>query len=85
MLRQLVQEMGVDVSLALGLVTRNPARALGLARTKGRLGEGFDADVVVLTRDLDIWHVMARGRWLVYEGRPVVFGTFERDREIQRV
>ena len=40
---------GVPLPVALGVATRNPARALGLAR-KGVLAEGRDADVVLLRK-----------------------------------
>ena len=56
--------------------TSNVARLLRLPK-KGRLAEGSDADLVVLDPDGDIQHVMARGRWHVRDGAPVVRGTFE--------
>ncbi len=56
--------------------TSNSPRLLRLER-KGRLAVGADADLVVLGEDGGIADVMARGRWHVREGRPVVKGTFE--------
>lgn len=44
---------------------------------KGRLRAGSDADLVVLDADGAPAEVMARGRWVVREGRPVARGTFE--------
>jgi hypothetical protein len=38
---------------------------------------GADADLVVLDADGGVQEVMARGRWHVLEGRPVVRGMFE--------
>jgi beta-aspartyl-dipeptidase (metallo-type) len=68
---------GVPVAAALGVATRNPARALGLRR-KGVLAEGLDADVVLLRReDLSVDTVIARGRILMRAGRVEVKGTFE--------
>ena len=68
---------GVPVAAALGVATRNPARALSLRR-KGVLAEGLDADVVLLRKeDLSVDTVIARGRFLMRAGRIVVKGTFE--------
>ncbi|MFN7989964.1 MAG: beta-aspartyl-peptidase [Thermoanaerobaculia bacterium] len=68
---------GVPLPVALGVATRNPARALGLAR-KGVLAEGRDADVVLLRReDLSVDTVIARGRVLMRAGRILAKGTFE--------
>lgn len=75
--RDAVLVEGVPLSVALGVATWNPARALGLPR-KGVLAEGNDADVVLLRRDdLAVHTVIAGGRFLMREGRPVAKGTFE--------
>jgi beta-aspartyl-dipeptidase (metallo-type) len=54
----------------------NQADLLRLPR-KGRLSPGADADLVVLDDDGTVEDVMARGRWHVLAGRPVVRGTLE--------
>lgn len=75
--RDAVLVEGVPLEVALSVATRNPARALGLPR-KGVLAEGNDADVVLLRReDLSVHTVVARGRRLMREGRPLAKGTFE--------
>src|SRR5262245_40482070 len=62
---------------ALPLGTENVARVLGIADRKGRLAPGHDADLVFLTEDLMVDTVIARGRIMVKDGRPVVRGPFE--------
>ena len=56
--------------------TTNPARLLRL-HTKGRIAPGADADLAVLDDAHRVADVMARGVWMVRDGRPVVRGTFE--------
>ena len=67
---------GVPLDRALLPFTRTPARLLRLAR-KGEIAVGADADLVVLDADGRPADVMARGRWHVSGGQPVVRGTFE--------
>ena len=67
---------GVPLHRALPFFTRTPARLLRLAR-KGGVAVSHDADLVVLDDAGRPSDVMARGRWHVRGGRPVVRGTFE--------
>lgn len=61
--RRAVQDEGIELSQALQVVTRNPARALGLNR-KGQVVTGRDADLILVDPErFQITHVMARGRW----------------------
>jgi beta-aspartyl-dipeptidase (metallo-type) len=46
---------------------------------KGRLAVGADADLVVLTADNAVHHVMARGRWHRFDGQPRIQGPFEKE------
>jgi beta-aspartyl-dipeptidase (metallo-type) len=62
---------------ALPLVTSNVARVLGIDDHKGTLAPGRDADVVLLTDDLMVDTVIARGRVMVQDGRAVTRGPFE--------
>ena len=61
---------GVPIPVALGTVTANPAAQLRL-HSKGRVRAGFDADLAVVGPELDVRDVLAGGRWLVRDGRPV--------------
>ena len=60
----LVQTMVRDVDLplheAVAMATENPARLIGL-RTKGRLTAGADADLVVLSPELQVLRTFAGG------------------------
>ena len=55
--------LGVSLEVALGVVTANPARALGLAG-KGAIGVGQDADLLLIDPNtLAIQRVMSGGQW----------------------
>ncbi|WP_429090081.1 beta-aspartyl-peptidase [Aeromonas rivipollensis] len=55
--------LGVSLEVALGVVTANPARALGLAG-KGMIGVGQDADLLLIAPEhLAIERVMSGGQW----------------------
>jgi len=76
-LREAVGTRGLSLEEALAPITSNPAAALRLPR-KGRLEAGMDADLVVLTPELGVGTVVARGRVMVRDGGQVVLGVFER-------
>jgi N-acetylglucosamine-6-phosphate deacetylase len=63
-LRNLVS-LGVPLVDAVRMATILPARRLGIAGKKGILAVGSDADLVVLTPDLQVAGVMTRGHGLV--------------------
>ncbi len=67
---------GLPLDRVLPVFTSNVASLLRLPR-KGRIAVGADADLVVLDGDGGIRDVVARGRFLVEQGRPLVTGTFE--------
>jgi len=67
---------GQPLERVLPAFTSNPARLLMLPR-KGRLAPGSDADLVVLDSEGGVQDVMARGRWHVRGGRPLIQGTLE--------
>ncbi|MBX5435656.1 MAG: beta-aspartyl-peptidase [Alicyclobacillaceae bacterium] len=74
--RDTIVQEEVPVETAVTMVTRNVARVLKLGR-KGKIQAGLDADLILTDREFQIQHVFAKGRWMVRDGRPVVFGTFE--------
>ncbi len=75
--KDLIVEHQVDISDALQLVSTNVARNLKLEGIKGELSPGADADIVLMTEDLVIEKLFARGRMMINDGRPTVLGTFE--------
>jgi N-acetylglucosamine-6-phosphate deacetylase len=65
--RTVVGQLGPSdtaLTAAVQMTSTTPARTLGLPRV-GVLQAGFDANLVVLDRDLQAIAVMARGDWLV--------------------
>lgn len=73
--RRAVLQRAVGLPSVLATVTRNPARALRLLH-KGRLLPGADADLLLVSPDLRIEGVMARGRWVWSQGRSHVLDPF---------
>jgi N-acetylglucosamine-6-phosphate deacetylase len=53
LVRAMVREVNVPLNEAIAMATENPARTIGL-ETKGRLIVGADADLVVLSPQLDV-------------------------------
>ena len=53
LVRMMVREVNVPLNEAIAMATENPARAIGL-ETKGRLIVGADADLVVLSPQLEV-------------------------------
>jgi len=62
---QFIVALGVPFPEAVRMATILPARRLGLAGKKGIIAVGADADLVVLTPDLQVAGVMTRGAGLV--------------------
>ncbi len=75
--RECVQKEGIPLETAVKGITSNPAAILKLDR-KGRIKEGFDADICLLKEDtLGLDTVIAKGQVMVRNGEQKVFGTFE--------
>ena len=62
--RNMIELATVPIETVIPLATEVPAKMLGLDKRKGRISEGYDADLVVLTPRLDIGKVFVRGREL---------------------
>ena len=53
LVRVMVRDVNVPLNEAIAMATENPARAIGL-ETKGRLTVGADADLLVLSPNLEV-------------------------------
>jgi beta-aspartyl-dipeptidase (metallo-type) len=60
--QRLVRDEVLTLERALGLVSGNVARVLGLEGRKGRLAPGYDADITLLDAELQPRQTMAGGR-----------------------
>lgn len=69
-------ESGVPLENALIPFTSSPASFLKL-KGKGYINEGYDADLLLLDRKFKIHTVIAKGKIMVRDYKPVVLGTFE--------
>jgi N-acetylglucosamine-6-phosphate deacetylase len=61
-LRNLVELVDVPLHQAVGMLTLNPARSAGAAERKGRLQPGYDADLLIFDRDLQLQATICRGK-----------------------
>jgi len=62
-LRRAVLDLGVPMRAAVEASSTTPARVLGIGDRAGSLEPGRDADLVVLSDDLEVEAVMAGGAW----------------------
>ena len=74
--KECVEKENIPLEIAIKAITSNPARVLCL-NSKGHIKEGFDADLCLMTKDLTIDTVIAKGQIMVKDGEPVVRGLFE--------
>lgn len=61
LVRTMVKLVGVDVWSAVQMMTKNPARIVGL-KTKGVLKENYDADIVLFDEDIQVKTVIVGGK-----------------------
>ena len=59
--KECVEKAGIPLETAISTITANPAEILSL-KGKGKIQEGFDADLCVLDQGLEIQEVVARGK-----------------------
>jgi len=61
--------VGLPLVEAIRMATVNPARAIGLDATLGRIAAGQRADLAIFEDDFSAWRVMIGGRWTIDHGR----------------
>lgn len=76
--RDMVQKENIAITDSIKIITSNIAKFTKLYPRKGCLANNSDADILVLDKDLQLQHVWARGTHMVENGKPIVFGTFEK-------
>ena len=64
-LRILVEEAMVPFNYAINSCTINPARCLGIDKRKGRIGVGYDSDLVVLNHDYSVHQTYCLGKEMI--------------------
>lgn len=67
-LKNIMEFAGLDFPRALAHATSNPARVLGLSRSKGDLRTGMDADLVIWGSKLSIKRTLVAGRTVYQHG-----------------
>ena len=60
--RNAVKMLGVSLATAVRMASTNPARTLGLSANKGQIAEGFDADAVLLDKELKVLATFVAGK-----------------------
>jgi len=68
-LRNAVKWLDIDLPEAVKMVSTNPAKVLGLDNSKGKLEKGYDADFVILNRELQVTQTWIKGKeyFLIHE------------------
>ena len=72
-----VQHEGWKFEEAIKVATINPAKVLEIYPQKGCIGEGSDADILLLDQDLTMDSVIARGKFMMRNKQLLAEGTFE--------
>jgi N-acetylglucosamine-6-phosphate deacetylase len=61
-LRNVLEMAGVSLQEGVGMLTYNPAQAVGLSGRKARLAPGYDADLVLLDNALHLQATICGGQ-----------------------
>ncbi len=60
--RNLVRDVGVSLADAVKMASLNPARVIGMEKTKGSLEIGKDADIIVFDDDINVQLTFVKGK-----------------------
>ena len=74
--KECITRENIPLEIAIKSITSNPAKILKLDN-KGRIAEGMDADFCIMTQELDIDTVIAKGQVMIEGGEIIVRGNFE--------
>lgn len=74
--RQCAESGAAPLEQIFAACSTNPARWLKLPG-KGRIEKGYDADIMLLDKDLKLQSLIARGRMMMRDGQLLAKGTFE--------
>jgi beta-aspartyl-dipeptidase (metallo-type) len=73
--RYLLEEGGIDPSIALRLFSTNAAEYYGLP-FKGKIQAGMDADMILMDQKLNLTYVIAKGQMMMDQGELIVQSSF---------
>jgi len=59
--RNAMDMLGVDLPMAVRMASANPAKVLGLDNCKGEIKQGYDADIILMDKNLDIMQTWIGG------------------------
>lgn len=74
---QALVQRDIPLGEALKPLTSTPANLLGKSGVKGCIGQGADADILVLDQDLEIDSLFARGQTALWQKKLLMQGRFE--------
>ena len=78
-IRAAILEKGIPIAAAMKTVTSNVASVLRMFPAKGCLAEGSDADILIVNKQgFTFDKLMVRGEFLADNGKPLVWGRFEK-------
>lgn len=64
LVRTMIQKAEVPIWEAVGMMTENPAKVLGLSK-KGLLDAGYDADILIFDENINIKKVFVMGKNII--------------------
>ncbi|KZL89510.1 beta-aspartyl-peptidase [Clostridium magnum] len=76
-IKECILDKEISVEETLIPFTSSPARRLKL-KNKGRISEGYDADLILMDEKLNVHMVICKGKIMVQNYKPIVYGSFEK-------